>query len=30
MVGDIHVVASDYRKTTAPKLIVIYVTEIQN
>ena len=29
MVGD-HVVASGHRETTALKLIVIYVTEIQN
>ena len=29
MVGDLHLVASGHRETTALKLIVIYVTEIQ-
>ena len=30
MVGDLHVVASGHRETTALMLIVIYVAEIQN
>jgi len=30
MVGNLHMVVSRYRETTALKLIVIYVAEIQN
>ena len=30
MAGDLHVVAHGHRETTALKLIVIYVKEIQN
>ena len=30
MVGDFHVVASRHRETVALKLIMNYVTEIQN
>ena len=30
MVGDLHVVASGHRETTALKLIVVYIVEIQN
>ena len=30
MVGDLHVVASGHRETAALKLIVVYISEIQN
>ena len=30
MIGDFQVVGSGHRETTALKLIVIYITEIQN